>query len=386
MTRYYVNKDKFWSKEFSHIKSNPFVKKQSLGNTTFFVYTITLSKQNNTLIIDHPLKGNTSYNLSFGQYISPLRNLSLLRSFYFDYDLSINIKDAYESKNQTNVGTTQIYETNKTFDIQQFAQRIQLSSSSPLYSKPLPNFYKLYLGYSKIRNYNPKYDSIEDYKAISSNVVAEMNDTCFEWLDISNNKLPTLTKEQRESFSTVLDYRLTINFKTIEDWITNNFTSSFDELSTLLGSNSIDLNFIFYPPTSLGMQFKDTPRIVYPLEVIKVKVLDKVVFEVQQSLIDNAQKVFEVIFTDKSDDTLLFSDSSIYNPSSFTIKGNGSVQVLKAINLEPNIFEDTSVTQYPNSPFLVEYKLNKELSKYLANNMNYKITVRVSDLTSERNI
>ena len=382
MIRYYHNTDKFWLKDFSHIKNNFYVKRQALASTTFIVYTITLSKQDNKLIIKHPLLGKEDYELFFGQYIAPQQNLSLIKNVYFDYDVSINTANAYDSKNKYREGYTQTYETQTTFSYKEFFKRLGLDTDIDKQTTALPNYYTLSLGYSKVRNYKPKYESNVGYEAISSDVVATLNKSCFDWVQVKDNKLIDLKEKDLVSSTKVLDYKLDINFKIIDEWLTTNFSDL--SLFTLLNTDDVDISFIFYPPSTSGLQLRDVPNITSPMSLLKTKVITRVVFEVPQSLITNAQKLFEVYFTDKVDDTLLYKDSSLYNPNKFTMKSKGQVVKLKPFILEPNLFEDLSTTKYPNSSFIVEYAIDRELTAYLASNLNYKITVRVSDLTSTR--
>lgn len=377
----------FWLKEFRHTKTNPYVSKHALENTSFIVYSIKVSKTSSGMSIQLPkdLPNADSFNLFFGQHFSPQRNLSLLTKFYFDFDLSINVNKAYDTDQRYLNGESQIFL--KEDSIKKFGERLDVSNS--FNDEPISfvtDFYELYLGYNRVRNYKPKFDTIVGYEAVSSDVIASMGEDCFNWIKIVNQQYEKLSEEDMESSTFVLDYKAKLNINKICKWIEDNFEDKIDDLTTLLGEDVLEFNFIFYPPSSTGMQFTDIPELLFPIGILKSKIVDKVVFEVKKSIVNNAQKMFEIYFTDKKTGSILFQDTSLINPSRFTIESGKLKSELKPFKAENSVFENISSLNFPSNNFTVTYKLLDELVKYLADNSDYTILIKVTDLTSERRI
>ena len=96
--------------------------------------------------------------------------------------------------------------------------------------------------------------------------------------------------------------------------------------------------------------------------------------------------MFEIYFTDKKTGSILFQDTSLINPSRFTIESGKLKSELKPFKAENSVFENISSLNFPSNNFTVTYKLLDELVKYLADNSDYTILIKVTDLTSERRI
>ena len=333
----------FWLKEFKYTKSNPYVSKYYLDDSAFIVYSITVTTNPNgslkvTLPTNMPLNSQGMFELYYGQHFSPQRNLDLFKKFYIDFDLSINPAKLYDSFSED----TNIFKLSgdSVFD---FSNRLNLQQNmSSAITDPLENFYSLYLGYNRIRNYKYTGDTIENYEALSSIVLAEMDPTCFEWLEIADGSYANpLTEKDLKSSTLVLDFKLSLDINKILTWIEENFADKIAQLQTVLGNQQLDFNLIFYPPSHTGMQLLDVPEIISPAGILKTKVITEIKFEVRKSLVDNSQKIFEVYFLDKDNRSMvIFKDDSVSNPSNFFIESKDSSFYLKHIELENSVFED----------------------------------------------
>ena len=377
----------FWLKEFKYTKSNPYVSKYYLDDSAFIVYSISVTTNPDgslkiTLPTNMPLNAQGLFELYYGQHFSPQRNLDLFKKFYLDFDLSINTAKSYDSFSDN----TNIFKLtgDSVFD---FSNRLKIEQNmSNLITSPLENFYSFYLGYNRIRNYKYNGDLIEDYEALSSIVLAEMDPTCFKWLEIRDGYYANpLTDDDLKSSTLILDFKLNIDINKIIAWIEENFTDRIVELQTILGSQQLDFNLIFYPPSHTGMQLLDIPEVISPAGILKTKVVTEVKFEVRKSLVDNSQKIFEIYFLDKDDrNVVIFKDDSVSNPNNFFIESKDASFYLKQIELENSVFEDIGKFDYPVDNFIVTYKIPSELIKYLADTLNYTIQIKMTDLTSER--
>lgn len=377
----------FWLKEFKYTKSNPYVSKYYLDDSAFIVYSISVSTNPDgslkiTLPTNMPLNSQGLFELYYGQHFSAQRNLDLFKKFYIDFDLSINPASSYDSFSED----TNVFKLNGD-SIFNFSERLNIQQNmSTTITDPLENFYSFYLGYNRIRNYKYSGDLIEDYEALSSVVLAEMDPTCFEWLEIIDGEYANpLTSENLKSSTLVLDFKLNLDINKIITWIEENFKDNITELQTILGNQQLDFNLIFYPPSYTGMQLLDVPEIISPAGILKTKVVTEVKFEVRKSLVDNSQKIFEIYFLDKDNrSVVIFKDDSVSNPNNFFIESKDASFYLKQIELENSVFEDIGKFDYPVDNFIVTYKIPSELIKYLADTLNYTIQIKMTDLTSER--
>lgn len=377
----------FWLKEFKYTKTNPYVSKYYLDDSAFIVYSISVSTNPDgslkiTLPTNMPLNAQGLFELYYGQHFSAQRNLDLFKKFYIDFDLSINPASSYDSFSED----TNVFKLNGD-SIFNFSERLNIQQNmSTTITNPLENFYSLYLGYNRIRNYKYSGDIIENYEALSSVVLAEMDPTCFEWLEIRDGYYANpLTSENLKSSTLVLDFKLNLDINKIITWIEENFKDNITELQTILGDQRLDFNLIFYPPSHTGMQLLDVPEIISPAGILKTKVVTEVKFEVRKSLVDNSQKIFEIYFLDKDNrSVVIFKDDSVSNPNNFFIESKDASFYLKQIELENSVFEDIGKFDYPVDNFIVTYKIPSELVKYLADTLNYTIQIKMTDLTSER--
>lgn len=379
----------FWLKEFKHTRTNAHVSKHALDNTSFIVYSIKVIKKESGIEIklpkELPAGSNGIFDLFFGQYFSPQRNLTLFTKFYFDYDLSINVDKAYDTDQRYDDGKAQIFKNNDS--IKKFGERLDVENSFNDESIPfISDFFDLYLGYNRVRNYKPQFDTIVNYESISSDVISSMGEDCFNWIKIVDGELEKLEKEDLESSTFVLDYKAELNIDKITQWIETNFKEKIDDLTMLLGNDTLEFNFMFYPPSSTGLQFVDVPEILFPIGILKSKIVDRVVFEVRKSIVNNAQKMFEIYFLDKKTGSVLFQDTSLNSPERFTIESGRLKTELKPFKEENSIFENISELNFPSNNFTVTYKILNELVKYLADHPNYTILIKITDLTSERRI
>lgn len=386
-----------WLKEYKFTKTNGLVKRHYLDDATFLVLSIKVKRdfiqdgENNIPILkftveDKPLEDISIY---FGQQLSAHKNLSLLKKFYFDYDLSINKVKEYNSEfiGENAGGPTQIFRTYINEDVADFLYRNNITSSEfpQVTIIPIDSFYDLYFGYSYVKDPRTTYDSISDYDIIVSEQLAVVDTSCFTWVKLVDNYYETEPSFKKSS-KMLVDYRLDIKSDVITDWITDNFNSIFDNICGNMGTetNELDFNFMLYPPTSTGMQFEDVPTIISPSLLNSNKVIPSVIFEVKKSIVKDAQKYFVIDFLDLDTGLSIYSDNSYTSPTNFKLALKTGNTYPISFPLETSIFEKLTEIDYPDTKFKVTYTLPVEVSGFLANNLNYKIVIKVSDLTSER--
>ena len=177
---------------------------------------------------------------------------------------------------------------------------------------------------------------------------------------------------------------MTVDLFKMKQWILDNFSDKLFSMINKISTRTIDFNFMFYPPSSTGMQLEDTPVITSPMGVLKTKILKTVEFEIKRSLVNNSQKVFEIYFVDNKDMEVIYGDNSLESSQNFSLITKSGVLELKSFIPENGVFEDLSQLDFPVNKFTVKYTLKDDLVKFLSNHLNYTILIKVTDLTSER--
>lgn len=381
----------FWLKEFKYIKTNAYVKKYYLDSASYVCYSINIrldEEDNIVLTLPSNPPSNGIVDVYFGQQFSAQRNIDLNTRFYFDQDLSINRAGLYNtfSEAESETGTTQIFKIEGD-SIDEFYYRHGFNEGRPevIHNIPaLTDFYELHFGYARVQNFKPTLSPVKDYEALSSQIIANMDDSCFKWIKIVDGYYEKLEEEDYKSSAMVVDYKMKLNVNKLKEWILTNFSDRLVDMISTISTRTIDFNFMFYPPSSTGMQLEDIPNITSPMGIIKTKVLRTVEFEIKRSLADNSQKVFELYFIDNVTGDVIYGDNSIESPKNFSLITKKGVLELETIELENGVFEDLSKLDFPVDKFTVRYAIKDDVSKYLANHLNYTILIKVTDLTSER--
>ena len=392
MQRVPHNKDGVWIQQFKYVNKTKEAKRYYLDSASVLLYTVNISLNDDEQIfkIDYPANiVDKTLSISFGQFLTPFRNLNMFKRFYFDFDVSFNRKGRLSSYPEDEDPTSQLQLIVEGENFSNFATRNGLTLSGPNFELSLPkDIYKLYLGYNHIRNFGTDIKPISRYEAIASEVLADISDDCFTWIEIKENMLD-LTDIDMEDFNKssalLLDYKLVLDFNKFEEWLNTSY--SYANVLTILESLStsgLDFSFIFYPPVASGLQLEDVPVILSPNGILKNKLVSQVIFNISQSFVDNSQKMFEIYFIDNTSNEIIFKADSLTNSEDFTLVGKNINIVPEYLEMENSIFEDISGVDYPTKPFKVTYNMPNDLKKYLSNHLNYTILVRVTDLTSER--
>lgn len=392
MQRVPHNADGVWIQQFKYVNRSEVAKRYYLDTASVLCYTINIALNDGEqkITFNYPTElSDKVLNISFGQFLTPFRNMNLFKRFYFDHDVSFNRKGKFSSfpEDEDPRSQPQIVIDNELFS--SFSDRYGLTLAGSDFNISLPaEFYKLYLGYSHIRNFGTNINPITKYEAIASEVLADIADDCFTWIEIKDNVLDLTDidmKDFNKSSALLLDYKAVIDLEKVEAWLES--TLSYADLNTILNTMStsgLDFTFIFYPPVASGLQLEDTPVILSPNGILKTKLVSEVIFNISQSFVDNSQKVFEIYFIDVTTSEVIFKTDSLENPQDFTLVGKNINIVPEYLEIENSIFEDLSGIDYPTKPFKVTYTMPNDLKKYLSNHLNYTILVRVTDLTSER--
>lgn len=380
----------FWLKEFKYIKSNPYVKKYYLDSASYLNYSINIKLDDeDNLVFTMPGKVPETgiADVYFGQQFSPQRNIELYTKFYFDQDLSINRAGLYNtfSEATSDTGKAQIFHLAGD-TLEQFYNRngYEGNDGEADLIPPLDNFYELYFGYARIQNFKPEYTSIVNYEALASQVISSMDDSCFKWIKVIDGELEKMEEEDYKSSALVVDFKMKIDLFKMKQWILDNFSDKLVSMINKISTRTIDFNFMFYPPSTTGMQLEDTPVITSPIGILKTKILKTVEFEIKRSLVNNSQKVFELYFVDNADMEIIYGDNSLESPENFSLITKSGILELKTFTPENGVFEDLSELDFPVNKFTVKYTLKDDLAKFLSNHLNYTILIKVTDLTSER--
>ena len=392
MQRVPHNKDGVWIQQFKYVNKTKEAKRYYLDSASVLLYTVNISLNDDEQIfkIDYPANiVDKTLSISFGQFLTPFRNLNMFKRFYFDFDVSFNRKGRLSSYPEDEDPTSQLQLIVEGENFSNFSTRNGLTLSGPNFELSLPkDIYKLYLGYNHIRNFGTDIKPISRYEAIASEVLADISDDCFTWIEIKENMLD-LTDIDMEDFNKssalLLDYKLVLDFNKFEEWLNTSY--SYANVLTILetlSTSGLDFSFIFYPPVASGLQLEDVPVILSPNGILKNKLVSQVIFNISQSFVDNSQKMFEIYFIDNTSNEIIFKADSLTNSEDFTLVGKNINIVPEYLEMENSIFEDISGIDYPTRPFKVTYNMPNDLKKYLSNHLNYTILVRATDLTSER--
>lgn len=392
MQRVPHNKDGVWIQQFKYVNKTKEAKRYYLDSASVLLYTVNISLNDDEQIfkIDYPANiVDKTLSISFGQFLTPFRNLNMFKRFYFDFDVSFNRKGRLSSYPEDEDPTSQLQLIVEGENFSNFATRNGLTLSGPNFELSLPkDIYKLYLGYNHIRNFGTDIKPISTYEAIASEVLADISDDCFTWVEIRDNILDISEIDMKvfnKSSALLLDYKLVIDIEKFEEWLKETYT--YQNMLTILetmATSGLDFSFIFYPPVASGLQLEDVPVILSPNGILKNKLVSQVIFNISQSFVDNSQKMFEIYFIDNTSNEIIFKADSLTNSEDFTLVGKNINIVPEYLEMENSIFEDISGVDYPTKPFKVTYNMPNDLKKYLSNHLNYTILVRVTDLTSER--
>lgn len=383
-----------WLQRFEIVNNDPLAKRQYLDNASYLLYSIIIGNTGGVVAPTYPgvIKDN-KVEIKFGQFVSPQRNLSLIRKFYFDYDISINKKGRFHSNPEPDEVAAKLNLLVDNELAKDMCTRLgfgALSSASNSFVINFPqNFYKLYLGYNHIRNFSTNVDPINKYEAIVSDVLATIDDDCFTWVEIKNNVIDMDTVPDLDLFykssALMFDFKLVLDIPAFEAWVASEFSpTDLQNLLDAIGTSAIELNFIFYPPVASGMQIEDVPKILTPNGILKNRLVEEVIFSVSRSFVDSSQKIFEINFSDNTTGETIYKANSLENYEDFTLITKDTNIVPEYLEIENSVFEELSGITYPTSQFKVTYTIPNDLKKYLASHLNYKITVRMTDLTSER--
>ena len=393
MQRIPHDKQGTWIQQFKYINNNPDVKRYYLNNASFLVYSIVIEpdRDNNTTRIVYPsLTTEETIEIKFGQFVSPQRNLQLFKRFYFDLDISFNRKGRFNSFPEEDDESAIPVLMKDQETVESLATRANIAVPPQQFTVRFPrDFYKIYLGYNHIRNFTANLDPINKYEAIVSDVLATIGEDCFTWIEIIDNELDltNISETYYKSSALMLDYKIVIDKSKLEEWFTNTFPfHALRNWVDVAGTTGFEFNFMLYPPIASGMQIEDLPRILSPNGVLKKRLIEDVTFNISRSFVDSAQKVFEIIFTDNITKETLYKANSLDNFKDFTIKGKDTNITPEYLVIENSIFEELSGVTYPSDQFKVVYTMPNDLRRFLSAHLNYTITVRVTDLTSERRL
>lgn len=305
--------------------------------------------------------------VNFPEFLDVSKNLELIKSIFFKYDLSLNKSGAITPDSEES--TINMISPGDAINSKLFEEQTVFTGMS---FKPYPEgMLKLYLGYRYVAVYDPKI-ILEDGDSLCCKQLLAMEDNCFEWYYIP----PGETVKLKTTKATVCKFKVEINKDLFLTWLRESLTDN--RMSYFLKgmkSNSIDFNFILHPPYISRMSFKDNIKIVYPLQTTKLKTLEKVSFRANRSYTIN-NKIYIISFIDKDTNQILFSFDTIEHSYMFSnILGRvDTSQVNSLMSPELKTFEDG---------VLIEFSIPNNVQLALAKHKNYKIQIKAKDLTTQ---
>lgn len=389
MARHVHNQDGLWIQPFKYINNDPNASRYYLDEYSYVVYPIKLSKRDGKVIVSYPYntKGNIT-EVRYGQFISPLRNIKLIKKIYFNYDISLNGLKDLKSDAKTANEMPRILLDNKFLNESLNSYNLPLLNYDTYIHYP-QNFYKLYIGFNKQRLKEFEIGPLKNLEALFGSTLAGLPDDCFQWLEVKNEQIDFTGVEDLESLLTssdlIIDYKIVFDLDIITQWAINTFPiSKFNSLSNIFNNEELELSLLLYPPIISSMQLVDQVKFISPVSYLKNRMVDKVIFSVPASYADKSQKFFEIQFIDCSSNAIIFNDNSMRAGSQFYINNLSTNPTDIDINLDNSVFENISNISYPTEKFIMVYKIPEGIQKFLSENLNYKIVLRVTDLTSER--
>ena len=123
------------------------------------------------------------------------------------------------------------------------------------------------------------------------------------------------------------------------------------------------------------LSFKNSIKIVYPLQTTRLKVVDKVSFRTNKSYLTN-NKLYQIIFIDKDSQQRLYVFDTIKNYDLFDhIKTNKDTSNINSYFDDERVSFEDSV--------LVTFKVPVPVQMFLSKHKNYKIRIISKDLTTQ---
>lgn len=377
----YSDKGSFWSKTFNTVNKDIDSNRYSFDSTAFPVLSFKVMLENGKVTSTLPTE---ELSVRFGQAIIPFKNIDLLSKVFNSFDISIN-KEGFFNNSSDKGKVPQLLK--EGLSLKDFFKKYGYTSDTDVSISLPKDFLKYEVGVSKIKQpiaINGELSKFEYFEV--DQALRLIEDSCFSWFQIDkNNRLIKDAEAFKTSSPLLLDTRCTIDTGRLTKWIDDFITPPLlNNVLETLDTTVLEVSLLLYPPTLTSMQLTDKPVIINPPSILKNKVIEEVSFNVSTSLVAHSQKMFEVIFQDSEDDSLIFKANSIDSSENFFIIGKKIHTTPFKFQLENSVFEDLSGTQYPTGPFKVLYKIPKNIQAFLSNNLKYKIIVRITDLTSER--
>ena len=316
---------------------------------------------------DIDLRNEKVVTVNFPEFLDVSSNLDLIKSVHFDYDISIN-----QVNKLTDTGSSdKLKLVHNTDFINSFLKEPKSVFSSRLFPSLPPDLCKLYFGYRHTAVLDPNV-KLENNKTLCCEQLVEMEDSCFTWLDITNN-MEAITKTNKSS---VCKFKVEISIPVLFNWLNTAFPNkSIEQFLAGMQLPEIDINIILHPPYLSRMSFKNSIKIVYPLQTTRLKVVDKVSFRTNKSYITN-NKLYQIIFIDKDSQQRLYVFDTIKNYDLFDhIKTNKDTSNINSYFDDERVSFEDSV--------LVTFKVPVPVQMFLSKHKNYKIRIISKDLTTQ---
>lgn len=314
----------------------------------------------------------------FGQFRSLLKNSNLIQKYFVDYDVSLNSYLELDSHSEK----VQLFSLTYGESANTFLQRNKLPAiESDFFLPPLNSIIRFYRGVNQITSADLKYQPLDNLDVFKMIDYVKVSNNCFSWREIKNGEMPekTLLKDK----NLLLEHKAVISLKDLTTWLTSDLNSNYEAFTKALKSKDkgLELNIVFHPPVFSSMQLEASPSIINPYQGKTSKIKDEVIVRVPRSIVKNAQKVIIIDF--KFEDNI-FTYNSVDNYTMFSIIDSKGQYKLGWLDFENSIFESLATYDFEDGSFRFLFKTPPEVLKQIELDRNYKINVKVSDLTSER--
>lgn len=333
----------------------------------FKVLPLKLKSDNKLYLNEQDLTEEAYLTVNFPEFLDSAENLSLIKSFHFLLDLSLNKND-------------ELIEEGGEDDVKLFKPGSKLSNHFSIVDQEIesipesfpfpPNLFKLYLGY----RHTPLVDvrkHLKGIEALTSKRLAKMEDDCFTWIDVTNRE----GLKQKTSNTSVLKFKIIFDLDVLRSWINQtipleNREAFFRNLQT----EDVLLNFILHPPYMGRMSFKNSITITYPQRTTRIRTLDRISFRTNRSFVVN-NKLYEILIIDKETDRRLFVFNSVTDSHLFS-----SIKQ-KIDTRKVNSYFDEEIVTFDDS-VIVNFEVPYVVQTALAEHRNYKIRIVAKDLTT----
>lgn len=328
----------------------------NLEELYYKVLQLTLKKDGTIWLRDKDVSAEDRITVNFPEFLDVANNMNLIKSVHFAIDASLNQKGKISH--------------GRAKEPLKLLGRGNKGGFADVFTTPLPpDLIDLYIGYRHAPVLDPRIH-LKGGQALACKQLSEMEDDCFTWLFLEDR----LGIKQKTNKTSVLKFKVEVSVPRLKEWLD---LATQKQSPDMFGTNKdeLDFNLILHPPYMGRMSFKNSIKIIYPLQSSRIRVIDKVTFKSNNTL-TTANKIYNVLFIDKETEATLFEFNSVTDHELFTPIKN------KLNTLKTNSYFDTEIESFVDS-VLVNFEIPVPAQTVLAKHRNYKIRITARDLTTQ---